>query len=1060
MGGTLLPLIDLHAERGITTHPDAGVAWSIKSSSKDSRTLGVIIAASAGVVPNPNYVDSAWQRNGGIGRSDDPNGPAPVPRNYTSGSSLSSSVLIGVSFGGSLSASGTPVLVPNASIASGFDVETDFTYSNHRVTSMDLGLTSSIGFHSGSGNIDSTVPILGDFNDSPSGGLRLRSGGGNNNNVGMDTPPIPQPTSGIGHSLGGSSSSATSTASSSDQNISMRGRMRSDGRLNQLSGSMRNRMDDALQQKGDDNVALTLRHEEVDANGGLSSTITSGRGVKGDAAVKVLDEFGTELGLDTEGKAAFAVDLDNTELDVGGSNGGIDFEFVKTNGWGRTSSVGGWDEWQATLTENELNRRYNKIDVDVDLQNITTTSGQSTHEGAYKSLKSDSYSGILSIVTYFPESSARSENGGRAFEKRVFVNQDSWSLASESGGAICSSIGLDGDVYSTGGSSGSTIESLSYSADAFFVRQFILPEVQDIFNDNRSAHYNQTIRSSSSLDVLNPNAANPTSTITGDDRVVVTGRQFHHNGKQSIGMPMVTEVTRDLATGVTTIVSTIQMMGMDDEGSTGPFSLSSTYTEPNWDPRNTYEAGLDGVPLPPYHNTASDVITELPPGYVYPTCNTAGKTWIDFFAGRRGDAADQAANLASGLGDGFTGGLSTWIRQNINPFGDYVDYESGTYVGGEILGTVGATFVNPTGIAAKGTAIYNLYNKYDDVGRCANLATKLIQGGCFIEGTLVTVSSLPGQSSSTESLWSQPHWLDEPSQETPWLAPERYATVATRTQLQVPIESLPIGSRVPTKNPNRWEVDPQPEPDQATWAKLTITVERSDGGIVDAELIRPRAWILENGVCAGRLLPLNLPELEVSGLAIVTSIDDCPPIASGEGSVVTARFVTREVHVVASVDVLGADGTVETITGTTIHPVWSVDRKEWVPLNELIEGETLQGLEGLAVVLSVTLSRVTQPVYNIEVHGEHVYQVGELGVVVHNACIEKVVDIRFLKPSLARDFADPIKLERMGAFDWSKYKPIELIQEIDGLRVQSGMTRIEAALRAGITKLPAKIFSE
>jgi hypothetical protein len=85
--------------------------------------------------------------------------------------------------------------------------------------------------------------------------------------------------------------------------------------------------------------------------------------------------------------------------------------------------------------------------------------------------------------------------------------------------------------------------------------------------------------------------------------------------------------------------------------------------------------------------------------------------------------------------------------------------------------------------------------------------------------------------------------------------------------------------------------------------------------------------------------------------------------------------------------VLGADGTVETITGTTIHPVWSVDRQEWVPLAELAEGETLQGLDGLAVVLSVTLSRVSQPVYNIEVHGEHVYQVGELGLVVHNACI-------------------------------------------------------------------------
>ena len=35
-------------------------------------------------------------------------------------------------------------------------------------------------------------------------------------------------------------------------------------------------------------------------------------------------------------------------------------------------------------------------------------------------------------------------------------------------------------------------------------------------------------------------------------------------------------------------------------------------------------------------------------------------------------------------------------------------------------------------------------------------------------------------------------------------------------------------------------------------------------------------------------------------------------------------------------------------------------------------------------VLSVSLSRVSQPVNNIEVHGEHVYQVGELGL-VHNA---------------------------------------------------------------------------
>jgi len=69
-----------------------------------------------------------------------------------------------------------------------------------------------------------------------------------------------------------------------------------------------------------------------------------------------------------------------------------------------------------------------------------------------------------------------------------------------------------------------------------------------------------------------------------------------------------------------------------------------------------------------------------------------------------------------------------------------------------------------------------------------------------------------------------------------------------------------------------------------------------------------------------------------------------------------------------------------------------------VPLAELAAGEGLCcdtesfGLgfpsslppKASGLVLSVTLSRVSQPVYNIEVHGEHVYQVGELGLVVHN----------------------------------------------------------------------------
>jgi hypothetical protein len=126
----------------------------------------------------------------------------------------------------------------------------------------------------------------------------------------------------------------------------------------------------------------------------------------------------------------------------------------------------------------------------------------------------------------------------------------------------------------------------------------------------------------------------------------------------------------------------------------------------------------------------------------------------------------------------------------------------------------------------------------------------------------------------------------------------------------------------------------------------------------------------------------------VRGSAIVTAIDDCPEIADGEGSVVTATFKTREVHSIVKAEILGPDGSIENIEGTPIHPIWSVNRNDWVPLGELIEGESLQAANGLATVLSIAHVTCALPVYNIEVHGEHVYQAGQFGVLVHNSYID------------------------------------------------------------------------
>ena len=63
-----------------------------------------------------------------------------------------------------------------------------------------------------------------------------------------------------------------------------------------------------------------------------------------------------------------------------------------------------------------------------------------------------------------------------------------------------------------------------------------------------------------------------------------------------------------------------------------------------------------------------------------------------------------------------------------------------------------------------------------------------------------------------------------------------------------------------------------------------------------------------------------------------------------------------------------------------------MDRNDWIQLGEIEEGERLQATDGIATVVSIAIVSTNVPVYNIEVHGEHVYQVGELGVLVHNSC--------------------------------------------------------------------------
>jgi hypothetical protein len=89
-----------------------------------------------------------------------------------------------------------------------------------------------------------------------------------------------------------------------------------------------------------------------------------------------------------------------------------------------------------------------------------------------------------------------------------------------------------------------------------------------------------------------------------------------------------------------------------------------------------------------------------------------------------------------------------------------------------------------------------------------------------------------------------------------------------------------------------------------------------------------------------------------------------------------SRGLVYELKVSGEAEALGLTGT---------HPVWSVDRGEWVAARELAVGERLLGWEGQTpAVESVALAGRPEVVYNVQVAGDHCYRVGEQGLLVHN----------------------------------------------------------------------------
>jgi hypothetical protein len=221
---------------------------------------------------------------------------------------------------------------------------------------------------------------------------------------------------------------------------------------------------------------------------------------------------------------------------------------------------------------------------------------------------------------------------------------------------------------------------------------------------------------------------------------------------------------------------------------------------------------------------------------------------------------------------------------------------------------------------------------------------------------------------------------------TPSASAEAVATPATPKYKTVAIREIqPAGYRVLADNPQTpgqaagdfGELDPK------TWQVHRFLMSKPNGGWLKIGLARPVAWIESVERNDSGQVWLEFEELGIADWATLQATEPCPSDILGEGRLVTGTFE----HSSGEVLNLFIAGEATPIGSTANHPFWSEDLQNFVQAGSLKPGEHLRLADGRTTTLERTEPIAEQlPVYNLEVDGEHVYFVGESGVLVHNAC--------------------------------------------------------------------------
>lgn len=229
-----------------------------------------------------------------------------------------------------------------------------------------------------------------------------------------------------------------------------------------------------------------------------------------------------------------------------------------------------------------------------------------------------------------------------------------------------------------------------------------------------------------------------------------------------------------------------------------------------------------------------------------------------------------------------------------------------------------------------------------------------------------------------------------------------------------PIRDFRPGMRVLAENPELAGTDvPQRVIDEANTRLVTYRQIKPDGSALFVDTLLPLddlhvyAWErLHNPAAAaiqhrplvgtddeiflresvvGHVVDLHMPELGASGPATIIAVSACPKIEPDDG---TGRRLVSSVfrHSAANVVDVHTTNSAKSIGATANHPFWSEDRQAFIPAGDLRPGEFLRTADRTRLQVTRITPRRGPPVavFNLEVDGQHVYNVGPDGVLVHN----------------------------------------------------------------------------